>query len=174
MRHFLFLAISKVILVFVEYVAVSYKKKKKKEKNVWLLVSIPLTLCREFISSPLSVFHYKMDIIMLFCLWYRFLVKIKWIMQKEIICNLKFSVIIRTFSVHVTFTAQLMHSFRIKKMLNNLLRICPVKSKIWEKTITSTPQIHLAERELGKRIVKRIVCRITWHFQKYTFYNAEI
>lgn len=38
-------------------------------------------------------------------------------------------VIIRTFSVHVTFTAQLMQSFRIKQMLNNL-RICPVKSKI--------------------------------------------
>ena len=130
MRHFLFLEISKVVLlVFVEYVAVSYKKKKKrkKEKNVWLLVSIPLTLCREFISSPLSVFHYKMDIIMLLCLWHRFLVKIKWIMQKEIICNLKFSVIIRTFSVHVTFTAQLTHSFRIKQMLNNLFKNLPCK-----------------------------------------------
>ena len=47
-------------------------------------------------------------------------------LQPKILCYYK------DLLVHVTFTAQLMHSFRIKKMLNNLLRICPVKSKIWE------------------------------------------
>lgn len=48
-------------------------------------------------------------------------------MQEEVICSPNFSVIIKLLSEHVTFIVQIMQSFKVKQMLNNLFKNLPCK-----------------------------------------------